>query len=512
MRYDPLIQVCQGDMLKHTFPDFDYALRGYNILKGYPQAVGHDPGFTYPIFKADYSGLLHTADCRYRLPTGFLVAPDVACVTSFSSEELTNSHELSKSLSVNAEVSGGGWGVRFSASAGYKKATRELASGNSVYVVSKATCKYYTSVIDRLSPPPFDEDFLALAKKMEKSTSDVVRFLDLYGTHFLETIEFGAKFIYENKISTENYMSMQSENINVKVQASYSGLFSLGGGFGMDSDQRNVAVSFSKKVETSTVTVGAAPPSTGDAMEWASTVKTSPLPIEYKLTDINELFTATFMKDTGINYGLVHDHLQHVQHSGVYCRALKARGLVETCMQPMFLDDTRLTGHYTFHKEVASVNSCARMCLESKTCVATTFTRSPRAIRENRRTCYMYGARPNNGPSSTGNKTYSLNYISFVSIEKIAMAAPDGQFRLMNTSVLGADLSSKLGMVASEVACLVACKDDPQCSVLVYCSNPMYLESPCYGRAQNCLLYAIWGVKTVRHVRFTTTTFIANTD
>ncbi len=49
-----------------SFPDIDYALLGYNILKGYPLAVGHDPGFTHPIFKADYSGLRKTADCRYK--------------------------------------------------------------------------------------------------------------------------------------------------------------------------------------------------------------------------------------------------------------------------------------------------------------------------------------------------------------------------------------------------------------------------------------------------------------
>ena len=51
---DYLLQECQGPHLELSFPDMDYALLGYNTLKGYPLAVGHDPGFTLPIFAADY--------------------------------------------------------------------------------------------------------------------------------------------------------------------------------------------------------------------------------------------------------------------------------------------------------------------------------------------------------------------------------------------------------------------------------------------------------------------------
>ena len=52
-------------VLKHTFPDVDFALLGYNILKGYPNAHGHDPGFTFPNCVADYTAGEKTADCRY---------------------------------------------------------------------------------------------------------------------------------------------------------------------------------------------------------------------------------------------------------------------------------------------------------------------------------------------------------------------------------------------------------------------------------------------------------------
>ena len=53
MRNDYLLQDCQYGGFKKSFPDLDYALMGYNVLKGYPLAAGHDPGFTHPIFKVN---------------------------------------------------------------------------------------------------------------------------------------------------------------------------------------------------------------------------------------------------------------------------------------------------------------------------------------------------------------------------------------------------------------------------------------------------------------------------
>ena len=40
---------------------------------------------------------------------------------------------------------------------------------------------------------------------------------------------------YENKITSSNYKTMSSSELSVEVQASYSGLFSVGGGFGLSS-------------------------------------------------------------------------------------------------------------------------------------------------------------------------------------------------------------------------------------------------------------------------------------
>ena len=107
VRLDSQLQDCQNSIWKRSFPDLDYALLGYDILNGYPLAIGHDPGFTHPIFLTDYTSAKQTSDCRYSVPQGLVVVPDVSCETSFSSKVIRNRLEMSKSLAAAANVEGG---------------------------------------------------------------------------------------------------------------------------------------------------------------------------------------------------------------------------------------------------------------------------------------------------------------------------------------------------------------------------------------------------------------------
>ena len=106
VRLDSQLQECQDSHWKRSFPDLDYALFGYDILNGYPRSVGHDPGFTHPIFLSDYKSGKQTSDCRYSVPKGLVVVPDVSCETSFSSKVIRNRLEMSKPLETAANVEG----------------------------------------------------------------------------------------------------------------------------------------------------------------------------------------------------------------------------------------------------------------------------------------------------------------------------------------------------------------------------------------------------------------------
>ena len=360
-------------------------------MKGYPQAIGHDPGLTHPIFYADYSQERQTSDCRYSLPSGIYAVPDVSCITSFKSEEITTSYQFSKSLSAQANVQGSGWGVSFSASAGYKEATSEMSTGQSVYVMSTASCKYYSTNIELTAPPPFESGFLRWSEKLiEASDEEVIEFINYYGshyygTHYLKEVTFGAKYIFQHKMSSSSYKTLSSSEFSVSVQASYSGLFSVGGGFGLDSSQSQAASRFSKSVETTTIAVGAPPPSNGDAMTWASTVKDTPVPVYYSMGSIVELFSPRFMSHVSFDYNKVREKLEDARKSGKYCSFLRNQGLVDSC------EDFSAGFELGRNSAVQSLpgkthrfhSLCMDDCLKEKRCVAITMP-------QNSNFCYFY--------------------------------------------------------------------------------------------------------------------------
>ena len=228
---------------------------------------------------------------------------------------------------------GGGWGFKFSASASYKESVAQMSSGEFLYIISQAQCRYYFSKIDVTEPPPFHPGFVSWAKRLSSSNAnqnDITQFIKYFGTHYVAEVTFGARFMKNHKVSQTKYEELRQKKISVEAQASYSGIFSVGGGLSMDSEQRSAASNFQKSVETSTITVGAAPPSNGDAMTWASSVQENPVPITYSLSAIHNLFTERYTKYLPeVNLDVVREKL--INASRNYCQALKQEGQIDSC-------------------------------------------------------------------------------------------------------------------------------------------------------------------------------------
>ena len=126
----------------------------------------------------------------------------------------------------------------------------------------------------------------------------------------MSEVTFGAQFSQKHKVSQTKYKELRNKKISAEAQASYSGLFSVEGGLSMDSEQQSAASNFQKSVETSTVTVGAAPPSNGDALTWASSVQDNLIPIKYSLSAIHDLFTERYSENLpGVNLNVVRERL-----------------------------------------------------------------------------------------------------------------------------------------------------------------------------------------------------------
>ena len=79
---------------------------------------------------------------------------------------------------------------------------------------------------------------------------------------------FAARFMKQYSITSNSYKTASSREISVSAQASYSGLISVSGGFTLDQSERKAASEFNKEIETTTITVGAAPPRNGEATYW----------------------------------------------------------------------------------------------------------------------------------------------------------------------------------------------------------------------------------------------------
>ena len=461
---------------RKSFSDLDYAMLGYDIIKGYPDFNGHDPGFTYPIFSSDYSAYRQTSDCRYSVPNGFVVIPDVSCVTSFSSTIIRNSFELQKSLSGSVQASGGFGGFSFSASSSYKKASSEVSTGEKVYVKSWAKCTYYFSKVDQTRPPVFHPGFYRWVKALERNNSEanLLAFVKYYGTHFATSVVFGARFIKQHSMTSESYKRVSSNKFSVAAQASYSGLVSVSGGFTLDKSQREAASQFSQAVETTTITVGAAPPSNGDAIFWASSVKENPVPTSYKLEPIANLFTEVFMKGTGINYQLIRKKLVGIEKR--YCQQLKVDGTVNTC------DDSVTVGivvpkHYLEeakhpHKIKCTESSCIFRCFEDRYCLSVSYL-------PDSSTCYFHDGKSYLIKAKQKKKNSPKIIIFPTRINDLKANFTINNLRITTS----ARYTSKQAVDLS--ACKKHCLKDPFCDVFSFCH-----KDNCDRQEINCKLYS----------------------
>ena len=78
----------------------------------------------------------------------------------------------------------------------------------------------------------------------EENQSSYFEFFSRYGTHFLGEVTFGATYVYKHTMASQQYETMSEKGVNVAVSASYSGLFSVGGGFNLDTSARESAKRF----------------------------------------------------------------------------------------------------------------------------------------------------------------------------------------------------------------------------------------------------------------------------
>ncbi|KAK3102394.1 hypothetical protein FSP39_011100 [Pinctada imbricata] len=217
---------------------------------------------------------------------------------------------------VNAEASGWGASGSFSASFSYQKQKREIENQEttSVNVVGRSIVyrarMARTAHISKVSDY-FENAIIALPTENceEDSSQDLyVDVLKDFGTHYTTEVVMGAKSVQSMTFQSSDVEKMASEGISAMVaaQLSYSSIgFSAGGGFSAgfsnNEDSRN-RVQNTKK-ERKEYYIGGNPPSgdssegsTESLREWARSAAEKPVPIQYKLSSIDELIMPDFFR------------------------------------------------------------------------------------------------------------------------------------------------------------------------------------------------------------------------
>lgn len=204
---------CPDHEVKPPCPGVDYALYGYNSLKGSPLASGVDPGFTLPIFNVDYNSGSVTPDCRYTMPHGVVLAPDISCVASFRSEVVQTPYDLTKFMGRTARLDDGGWGPPFVASLSFQETVAELRQ--KVFIMSTASCSAYRVSRLQLEPPTFHSMFLEWILRLNNTSDEntYLEFLDTYGTHFVSQARLGASLTMVHKMEKIFTCSMKKTKL-----------------------------------------------------------------------------------------------------------------------------------------------------------------------------------------------------------------------------------------------------------------------------------------------------------
>ena len=289
--------------LPPRFPNIGYVGSTYNIFKGNPRSTaGLDPGFTLrniAQFFYDYNST--TADGRYSIPDNVYATTSSTCSFDFSSETHDSISSYYNSLKVDVRANFGGYGASFSASADYKEVHENSESHEYRYVSSHAICEAYIASVqvnETTLNPAFKKAVESLPS--EPSTlEDYMDFIQHWGTHAVVSLTMGGRYGVQSSVTNDDYATMKSTGLDIKVAAKYSGVVSLNANAATSIQKKQAKKFESHRTDYQIYQIGGKPPlsETLSTFEWARTVKNNPLPLLYSLLPLTYYLRLQFIPD-----------------------------------------------------------------------------------------------------------------------------------------------------------------------------------------------------------------------
>ncbi|PVD27538.1 hypothetical protein C0Q70_12700 [Pomacea canaliculata] len=428
----------------------DYALFGYNSLKGCPLTLGYDPGFTFPIFSAQSQV---TGDNGG--PRGVVLSHDVSCDTSFTSTVVETPYDLTTLLTGTARLGADKWGPPFSASQHFLKFSEELKQN--VLVLSTAVCSIYHVKLLLWQPPSFHSSFVDWIIKLNNTDDEDVylKFLDTYGTHFVSRARFGASITVVHKMEDKVYRNLTEGHVRSAASSVAAALF--GQPQTLTSDQQKAANEFQNEVETTTIVVGVPLPYAGNSLTWLTAAKDQPSVIHYDLTSVEVLFSDTLMGNSSLigSYGIDHVRIRNniLAVKTKYCWTLKRQDLTGEFegSSGKILLSTKLMGK-SADRAAESADQCVEGCYQLPGCVAVSFCPECRQTNLSN-TCHVFSA------GDIQRAVSDPRWHTTMLVDKLETFV-----KLQNTTVVvNSSSQSNISTVTSTEDCLPSCSEDAKC-------------------------------------------------
>ena len=151
------------------------------------------------------------------------------------------------------------------------------------------------------------------------------RFINNYGTHYIQQADMGALFGEQTMISTESYNEMTSDGINIDLYAGFSAMANINSSFGWNATESKYFYEHTK--EQQIYSKGAIPPPSMKPSDWMSMTYEEPMIMRMKIANISKLPNIE-----GLVSGPVLSNLKRALSE--YCPALLEAGVLSSCELP----------------------------------------------------------------------------------------------------------------------------------------------------------------------------------
>jgi len=153
-----------------------------------------------------------------------------------------------------------------------------------------------------------------------------LKVLNYFGTHYFSDITLGAKYSMQSKFSLINYESLNDEKFNFDIAAKASFWFISGSAEYLSEDEKIAGKKYNaQRLSYEESTIGSHPSTDGKWETWAQSSAETPVPIQYTVTPLSELFIEDYFPEANITvlYKIKHTFedliLNYCQVMGVSC-------------------------------------------------------------------------------------------------------------------------------------------------------------------------------------------------